>query len=212
MLAQEIRKLYDHLYANAGVKTPAAIGAEIGKLFNTAVYLERAEATIPAFSLAQEPADQIRAAFTRMNKAWAFYPAGSHIDLADFDLSYARSRLADLTISDPRHDFLGDATEIFRSDWAKQAGGQFFTDQYVTRLAMTLLRFDPRNGDDLIDICAGTGGFLLAGLNHIRRLVADEREAALLFKRPGRRRQCRGRCQRQPAQPPGSKCGPGRNG
>ncbi len=178
MFEQEIRKLYDHLYANAGVKTPAAIGAEIGKVLHTAVYLERAEAVIPAFSATQT--QDVQAAFTRMNKAWALYPPGSQIDLADFDLSYARTRLAGFTISDPRHDFLGDATEIFRSDWAKQAGGQFFTDQYVTRLAMTLLRFDPRNGDDLLDICAGTGGFLLAGLNHIRRLVPDERAAAAL--------------------------------
>jgi hypothetical protein len=36
---------------------------------------------------------------------------------------------------------------------------------------MVLLDFDPRKGDDLVDICAGTGGFLLAGLNRIRALL-----------------------------------------
>ena len=184
MFEQAIRKLYDHLYANAAVKSPAAIGTEIGKLLHTGLYLETVEEASPGFPVdagAENAAENIaraRAAFARMNNAWALYPHLARIDLADFDLAYACARLAGVVISDPRHDYLGDATEIFRSDWAKQAGGQFFTDQFVTRLAMTLLRFDPRNGDDLVDICAGTGGFLLAGLHHIRRLVEKESGSA----------------------------------
>lgn len=39
---------------------------------------------------------------------------------------------------------------------------------------MRLLEFDPRNGDDLVDICAGSGGFLLAGIKHIRSLIDSE--------------------------------------
>ena len=180
MFEQEIRKLYDHLYANAAVKTPAAIGTEIGKLLHTGLYLETVEEASPGFPAdagadnTAETVGRARAAFARMNLAWSLYPERAQIDLADFDLTYACARLAGVVISDPRHDYLGDATEIFRSDWAKQAGGQFFTDQFVTRLAMTLLGFDPRKGDDLVDICAGTGGFLLAGLHHIRRLVEKE--------------------------------------
>ena len=61
--------------------------------------------------------------------------------------------------------------KTIRGQWAKQVGGQFFTDSLVTKLAMTFLDFDPRKGDDLVDICSGTGGFLLAGLNHIRELL-----------------------------------------
>ena len=180
MFEREIRKLYDHLYANASVKTPAAIGTEISKLLHTALYLETEEGAGPAFPIgADAAANTARAAFTRMNKAWALYPPMAKIDLADFDLGYACSRLAGLKVSDPRHDYLGDATEIFRSDWAKQVGGQFFTDQFVTRLAMTLLNFNPLEGDDLVDICAGTGGFLLAGLHHIRKLVPAAAVAAL---------------------------------
>lgn len=53
-------------------------------------------------------------------------------------------------------------------------GGQFFTDTEITKLAVNLLDFDPRKGDDLVDICAGTGGFLLAGLNSIQLLLNSE--------------------------------------
>ena len=44
---------------------------------------------------------------------------------------------------------------------AKRLGGQFFTDQRVTRLAVDLLEYDPAK-HDFVDICSGTGGFLIA--------------------------------------------------
>lgn len=196
MFDRQIRRLYDHLYAHAAVKTPAAIGAEIGKLLHTALFLETVKDVRPAFaiSIRVSTASTLRAAFTRMNTAWAFYPAPTQIDLTDFDIVYANGCLADILISDPRHDYFGDASEISRSDWAKQAGGQFFTDQYVTRLAMVLLQFDPREGDDLVDICAGTGGFLLAvlrssyGQNYLARgifgSVIDEITPAYVGQMP----------------------------
>jgi len=42
----------------------------------------------------------------------------------------------------------------------------------VTSLAIEMLQFNPAEGHDLVDLCAGTGGFLMAGLNKIKK-VAD---------------------------------------
>jgi type I restriction-modification system DNA methylase subunit len=86
-------------------------------------------------------------------------------------LAYIASYLNGINFANKERDYFGDALEVFRSTWAKQAGGQFFTDQRVTALALQLINFDPANGDDLIDLCAGTGGFLLAGFHHIKGLV-----------------------------------------
>ena len=65
-----------------------------------------------------------------------------------------------------------------------QSSGQFFTDGRVTKLAIGMLQFDPLNGDDLVDICSGTGGFILAGYDHIRALVwhipADQQAAKIV--------------------------------
>ena len=97
---------------------------------------------------------------------------GEEIRISDNDLAWCCVQLDGIVISSATRDSFGDAVEIFRTSWAKQSSGQFFTDARVTHLAMSLLRFDPFLGDDLIDICSGTGGFLLAGLDRIRQLAA----------------------------------------
>ena len=192
-LQQRVTQIYDHLYANAAVRTPAGICAEVGKLLHTAMFMEEVQDQSPAFSfergdlkalLSQEPfragqvAAAIRRSFKEMNAAWHLYESAAKILLSDLDIAYTAGQLTGIPISDRGRDVFGDTIEIIRSHWVKRAGGQYFTDHQVTSLAMTLLDFDPRRGDDLVDICAGTGGFLLAGINHIRKL---------LEAKPGRR-------------------------
>ncbi len=190
-LEEQIDKIYDHLYANASVKTPKAIAFEVMKVLRTALFLEpAADEGVPAFGFLRAEtrilsegnrakisyfADWVRKNFMEMNNEFQFYPHTEMINLSDFDLVYVCRMLAEIHLSGLKRDVLGDALEIFRSHWVKTHGGQFFTDQNVTHLAMTLLQFDPRKGDDLVDICAGTGGFLLAGLDRIRSLVNFEK-------------------------------------
>jgi type I restriction-modification system DNA methylase subunit len=183
-LQKAITNIYNHLYANAEKKTPHGISREVGKLLHTGMFIEENGKPI-AFSFDKTDekqflnggskvfADSIRASYKQMNKAWKIYDSKETIVLKDYDISYTCIQLQGIKISDPNRDVFGDSLEIFRSQWAKQIGGQFFTDSLVTRLAMKLLEFDPRKGDDLIDICSGTGGFLLAGLNHIREIIEE---------------------------------------
>ena len=198
-LQQRMLRIYDHLYANASVRTGSAIAIEIGKILHVASYIENQrpgllaeeQFQLPAFkfdsnTLKQigrgeigacgEVAKRVQLQFCRMNEAWHLYEATTHINLKDTDLAYTCGELSGLIVSDKNRDVFGDALEVFRGQWAKRAGGQFFTDQHVTSLAMTLLDFDPRRGDDLVDLCAGTGGFLLAGLNHIHELLEQSGE------------------------------------
>jgi len=104
-----------------------------------------------------------------MNKDLNLYE--DQINFDDRQLAYISSYLNGINFSNKERDYFGDALEVFRSTWAKQAGGQFFTDQRVTDLALQLIDFDPTKGDDLVDLCAGTGGFLLAGFQHIKGIV-----------------------------------------
>lgn len=191
-----IKRIYDHLYANAAVRTPSAIASEVGKLIRTATFMEKGAGLFPAFTLAPDIrrdllrsekravaafAKDIRESFDRMNGAWKLYD-GEGLLLADRDIAWCCAQLDGVVVSAGKRDVFGDAVEIFRTNWAKQSSGQFFTDGRVTHLAMVLLQFDPTQGDDLVDICCGTGGFLLAGLDHIRRIVeqqfpVEEREA-----------------------------------
>ena len=187
-LQQRISRIYDHLYANASTRTPSGISAEVGKILHTGMFIEENLGIFPAFSFtrveirelnggntsfANRVAATVRQHFSSMNATWCRYGNDVAIELEDKDIGYVCGQLNGVVISDRDRDVFGDALEIFRGQWAKREGGQFFTDQRVTSLAIKLLDFDPRRGDDLIDICAGTGGFLLAGLNHIRRLLEE---------------------------------------
>ncbi|MFL5261262.1 MAG: N-6 DNA methylase [Anaeromyxobacteraceae bacterium] len=191
-----IKRIFDHLYANGPVRTPSAIAGEVGKLIRTATFIERATGAPAAFAFPEalrrqlaargrdavrSVASDVRARFAEMNAAWGLYAAEGLL-LSDEDVAWCCGELQGERLSSEGRDVFGDAVEIFRTSWAKQSSGQFFTDGNVTHLAMTLLEFDPLAGDDLVDICCGTGGFLLAGLDAIRRAVAargDERDEAV---------------------------------
>ncbi|MBN1461113.1 MAG: N-6 DNA methylase [Armatimonadetes bacterium] len=188
-LQRRIRKVYDHLYANAAFKTPAGICDEVGKILHTAMFLEEErEQNRPAFEFDQVEsrhlldkheeyrerlAAQCERDFERMNSRWKLYQTGTSLNLQPFDLAYVCTQLSGVLVSDAARDVFGDTLEIIRSEWSKRIGGQFFTDAQVTHLAMTLIDFDPRRGDDLVDICAGSGGFLLAGSVRIRTLLEE---------------------------------------
>lgn len=182
-----IKKIYDHLYANGSVRTPIGIATEVDKLLRVASVMENGAGVFPAFSFApdvrraisqgeeratiQSIAAQVRKRFASLKKDSNLYQ-GEDIRLSDNDLAWCCAQLDGVIVSSATRDSFGDAVEIFRTSWAKQSSGQFFTDGRVTHLAMRLLRFDPFAGDDLIDICSGTGGFLLAGLDRMRQLAA----------------------------------------
>ncbi|MBD3892164.1 N-6 DNA methylase [Olleya marilimosa] len=186
-LQKAITNIYNHLYANSEKKTPHGISKEVGKILHTGMYLEEYTLNKPAFVFTKTEekntleknnkafSKSIHLHFKDMNDKWAIYDKSDTIKLKDFDIAYTCIQLNGIEITNPKKDVFGDSLEIFRSQWAKQAGGQFFTDSLVTRLSMKLLEFDPRKGDDLIDICSGTGGFLLAGLNHIKSLLDIEK-------------------------------------
>ena len=186
-LHQRIYKLYDHLYANSPVRTPKGIATEVGKILHTAMFMEQQQGQhsfegfepSPAFqfnvtqlngltngfnSTSESIANHIRQYFQEMNNSWKLYDSDI-INLNNSDISYICAQLNYVLISDNNRDVFGDALEIFRGKWSKREGGQFFTDQQVTLLAMKFIQFDPRNGDDLVDICAGTGGFCLLALS-----------------------------------------------
>ncbi|MDP2232220.1 MAG: hypothetical protein Q8K89_01175, partial [Actinomycetota bacterium] len=151
-LQRRIERLYDHLYANAAMKTPARIAHEVSKVLHASLYIEEVLGEVPAvrengyransLPSAAEAASlstRLRAAYDDMQQRWALYPENEKIALEDYDLAFVGTQLAGVQISSPDRDVLGDALEIFRSQWSKREGGQFFTDQQVTRLAMDLL-------------------------------------------------------------------------
>jgi type I restriction enzyme M protein len=183
-MQKRILEIFDYSYANSPIRIPAKTCKEVGKILHVGMFLEESLGQIPGFSysdkdlkqlqgkntiLTNDVAQFVRTSFVKMNKKWKLYDDG--INFTDINIGYIVGKLNNIYISDPNKDVFGDALELFRSQWAKQEGGQFFTDQRVTSLAVSMVDFNPNNGDTLIDLCSGTGGFLLAGLNKIKKIA-----------------------------------------
>ncbi len=179
-----ISDIFDYSYTNSPIRVPAKTCKEVGKIMHVGMFFEEHLKKVPAYNFnlnelkqlqgdetdfCQEVADNIRNIYEQMNVQWGFYD--DEIKFTNKNIGYIVGRLNNIYISNPEMDVFGDALEIFRSKWAKQEGGQFFTDQKVTSLAVKMIDFNPLNGDKLADLCAGTGGFLLAGLNHIKTIA-----------------------------------------
>jgi type I restriction enzyme M protein len=153
-----VRKSHDYLYANAEIKTPEALQAEIAKL--VMVLVSQAEGGIVSqLSSKKDVAKWVRSSYEKLRKIKSGWDWGA-IELDDSSIQWVLDTLVDVDFKDAKRDFLGDALEVMRSTDAKRLGGQFFTDQRVTELTLKLLNYNPEV-HDFLDICAGTGGFLI---------------------------------------------------
>jgi type I restriction enzyme M protein len=195
----QMRAIHDHLYASANIRIPEDLQLEVAKVVQTRTWLavvESEQRLDPAMRLrllagdrstAAPVARELRQAFAAYNKSVRRYPRDAAVlRLDDSSLAYIVASLDGIDMSDASRDWLGDALEVFRSTAAKRLGGQFFTDQHVTTMAIKLLDYNAAE-DDLVDICAGTGGFLIAaaraaqtqGLREAPKLIGVEVDGSL---------------------------------
>ena len=194
-LQNKLEDAFDYLYANAPVRTPADIWEEVDKVLRTGMHIERTRGMSPAFSFSRREANEIRrmnpattasvgslvrAEFALMNSGLPLDSRIPPIRLNDFNIAYVCYALSGAPLDATSIDVVGEALEVFRHNWTKRNGGQFFTDPAVTRLAIELLEYNPQIGDDLVDIAAGTGGFLIAGINRIRSELIDSSKSGEL--------------------------------
>jgi predicted RNA methylase len=178
---ERLSRIHDFLYANGASRTGTSIAREFSNIVSALKWASqngRGSHLLDPFKLrlvfeadpdsCKEVAGEIRS-FLKLAKA-----AGKNLEskaiLESSDVCIARvvAELDGVDLLDKRRDWIGDAHEKFRSLEAKRLGGQFFTDQRVTELAMDLLQIEPAS-KEIVDICAGTGGFLLAAARRIRQ-------------------------------------------
>ena len=187
--------LFDYLYANAPTRTPLAIWEEVQKVLRTGIFIEQSRGLSPAFAFTKREsarllahddqivslvAWQIRSEYTRSVGQTNSHSDEDNIAFTDQNIAIICQSLSGILLSSSSVDLLGEALEVFRHNWTKRNGGQFFTDPAVTQLAIELLEFDPRVGHHLIDLAAGTGGFLIAAANQIKKqLMIDPESSAV---------------------------------
>ena len=74
-------------------------------------------------------------------------------------------------------DILGDAYEYLVGKFAdvtrRNKAGEFYTPRSVVRMMVEIL--DPKEGESIYDPACGTGGMLLAAIDHVKRKGGDPR-------------------------------------
>jgi type I restriction enzyme M protein len=156
---QAIRSLHDHLYGNSNLREPEALHTEVAKVLRA---MRESAHTGPSHGTdSATDTARLRDIFKQTHGPRAT------IELDDRSVGTIVERLAFVDFRSSERDLVGDALEVMRSTAAKRLGGQFFTDQRVTRLAVELLDYAPRT-HDFVDICSGTGGFLIAAASAAR--------------------------------------------
>lgn len=87
------------------------------------------------------------------------------IDLDAKSVSYVVGELQDYIITKANRDAIAEAFEIFIGPALRGSEGQFFTPRNVIKLIIELI--DPNIDEYIIDPACGSGGFLIAALEHV---------------------------------------------
>jgi type I restriction enzyme M protein len=106
------------------------------------------------------------------------FPRNATFDLSPAQLSHAVRLFSGVKLLDRAAEAFGEAFEVLTNKQQKDDRGQFFTPSIVTRMCVRAL--NPKPDEYLIDIAAGSGGFLLESFEKSRNLFAIELDERLV--------------------------------
>lgn len=80
-------------------------------------------------------------------------------------LTYVVGELQNYALSKADREAVGDAFEVFIGPTLRGSEGQFFTPRNVVKMMISIV--DPKPREMILDPACGSGGFLIAGLEHV---------------------------------------------
>ena len=94
---------------------------------------------------------------------------GDLIEIDAENVAYVVGELQPYCITEAKRDVIGDAFEVFMGPALRGEEGQFFTPRNVVHMMVDII--DPNPEDVIIDPACGSGGFLIASLDHVWRTI-----------------------------------------
>lgn len=167
----------NRLYANTNIPRSELQGAEMVRLIFcklTDEYSSRDNPNkTPEFQVFQnEKPNDLR---KRINKLWertksSRYGASIFLDhekimIDDYSLQLIVSLLQSHSLLATNSDVVGQAFEVFSEKQFAGEKGQFFTPRLVVKMMVDMI--DPKEDETILDPACGSGGFLIATLDHI---------------------------------------------
>lgn len=189
------RDIRNHLAGNTtGITRDQALAEEIMALLFCKIVdeLNTLPGDLPEFRIAvEEPsarvASRIRTLFNAVKQDYSdvFRPEDI-ISLDDESLRYVIGELQNYVVTEAARDAVGEAFEVFIGPATRGEEGQFFTPRNVVKAMVDLL--NPKPGEHIIDPACGSGGFLIASVEHIWKKLEDEANAKSWSERQLERR------------------------
>lgn len=179
------RQINNSLYANTNLPRSEKQGAEMVRLIFcklTDEYAIRNKTIAPEFQVLD--GETARNTRRRINALWKktqegrvgrpIFKSDEKIEIDDSALSMIVGKLQGYSLLKTQRDVVGDAFEIFAERHFAGEKGQFFTPRSVVQMVVDMLA--PNENETIIDPACGSGGFLIAALNHIAGDDAQEKQ------------------------------------
>jgi len=183
-LKQVFKRVHNYIYANQGFQKDKAF-EELLKLIFIKVYDEQYSPSLQFYILPEEDISKVRG---RLNKLFKkvqarykyIFKGNEIIELNDTVLKYVVSELQRFSLVDTETDVKGEAYEEIVGPNLRGDRGEFFTPRNVCNMAIEMLfslipedKLTSPGGMKILDPAVGTGGFLIAGVQKIKKLFLN---------------------------------------
>lgn len=178
------RRCHNYIAGNQGLQKPQAFW-ELLKLIFCKIHDERDSEVVEFYAAGNERAGingplkvkkRLDALFEEVKGEYpAIFTPNDTIELKPQVLAYLVSQLQMYSLLESDVDVKGHAYEEIVGSNLRGDRGEFFTPRNVCNMAVGML--DPSEGQVILDPACGTGGFLIAAMNHvIEKIRASEIE------------------------------------
>jgi type I restriction enzyme M protein len=168
------RRCHNYIAGNQGLQKPEAFW-ELLKLIFCKIHDERESAEVEFYAGAKERAGingplkvkaRLELLFSDVKEDYpAIFSANETIGLKPDVLAYLVSQLQMYSLLESDVDVKGHAYEEIVGSNLRGDRGEFFTPRNICNMAVAML--DPGENQLMLDPACGTGGFLIAAMNHV---------------------------------------------
>lgn len=174
------RRCHNYIAGNQGLQKPQAFW-ELLKLIFCKIHDERDSAVVEFYAAGSERTGingplkvkkRLDALFEAVKSEYtAIFAPNDTIALQPQVLAYLVSQLQMYSLLESDVDVKGHAYEEIVGSNLRGDRGEFFTPRNVCNMAVAML--DPSEGQLILDPACGTGGFLIAAMNHVIEKIRE---------------------------------------
>lgn len=176
MLLRKFEEIHNFIYANDGLSSQQTLN-EILKILFIKIFDENNNLRLFQISSeeyqnlkyrygTQPSLERVKLLFEKTKQEYNdIFDSDEKIKLSDLSLGFVINKMQGISLTDSSSDAKGLAFQKFLSHQEKEGKGQFFTPEPVIDFCVKII--DPKAGENIIDPCCGSGGFMFSAFKHI---------------------------------------------